>query len=43
MGGGMDEVDHQVLWDAVQKDLPVLLVTIEEMLKESNPDEKASV
>jgi uncharacterized protein with HEPN domain len=34
-------VDHQVLWDAVQKDLPVLLATIEQMLKELNPGEKA--
>jgi uncharacterized protein with HEPN domain len=31
---GYDDVDHQVLWDAVQKDLPVLLATIEQMLKE---------
>ncbi len=31
---GYDDVDYQVLWDAAQKDLPVLLATIEQMLKE---------
>ena len=31
---GYDDVDYQVLWDAVQKDLPVLLVTVEQMLKD---------
>jgi uncharacterized protein with HEPN domain len=31
---GYDDVDYQVLWDAVQKDVPELLVTIERMLKE---------
>lgn len=25
---------HQVLWDAVQNDVPTLLVTVERMLKE---------
>jgi len=35
---GYDDVDHQVLWDAVQKDLPALLVTVEQMLKDlDNP------
>jgi uncharacterized protein with HEPN domain len=29
---GYDDVDHQVLWDAVQKDLPLLLATVERML-----------
>ena len=31
---GYDDVDYQVLWDAVEKDLPVLLVTVEQMLKD---------
>ena len=31
---GYDDVDYQVLWDAVNKDLPLLLATIEKMLKE---------
>jgi uncharacterized protein with HEPN domain len=31
---GYDDVNYQVLWDAVQKDLPVLLATIEQMLKD---------
>ena len=31
---GYDDVDYQVLWDAAQKDLPVLLATVEQMLKE---------
>ena len=31
---GYDEVDHQVLWDAVEKDLPVLLATVDRMLKD---------
>ena len=31
---GYDDVDHQVLWDAVQKDVPVLLATVEQMLKD---------
>ena len=31
---GYDDVDHQVLWDAVQNDVPVLLATVEQMLKE---------
>lgn len=29
---GYDDVDYQVLWDAVQKDLPVLLATVERIL-----------
>ena len=29
---GYDDVDHQVLWDSVQKDVPVLLATLEQML-----------
>ena len=31
---GYDDVDYQVLWDAVQKDLPVLLGTVEKMLQD---------
>ena len=31
---GYDDVDYQVLWDAVQKDLPVLLATVEQMLQD---------
>ena len=31
---GYDDVDYQVLWDAVQKDVPGLLVTVEQMLKD---------
>ena len=37
---GYDDVDYQVLWDAVQKDLPALLVTVEQMLKELDPGKK---
>ncbi len=33
---GYDDVDYQVLWDAVQKDVPELLVTVERMLKDLN-------
>ena len=31
---GYDGVEHQVLWDAVKKDLPVLLATVERMLED---------
>ncbi len=31
---GYDDVDYQVLWDAVQKDIPVLLATVRQMLKD---------
>lgn len=31
---GYDDVDYQVLWDAVQKDVPALLGTVEQMLRE---------
>jgi uncharacterized protein with HEPN domain len=31
---GYDDVDYQVLWDAVQKDVPVLLATVDQMLKD---------
>ena len=35
---GYDDVDYQVLWDAVQQDLPVLLATIAQMLQELTAD-----
>jgi uncharacterized protein with HEPN domain len=38
---GYDDVDYQVLWDAVQKDVPALLVTVEQMLKALDSDERA--
>jgi uncharacterized protein with HEPN domain len=38
---GYDDVDYQVLWDAVQKDVPGLLVTVEQMLKDLDPGAKA--
>ncbi len=31
---GYDAIDYGLLWQAVEKDVPVLLVTIEEMLKD---------
>lgn len=31
---GYDDVDYEVLWDAVQNDVPVLLKTVEQMLRE---------
>jgi len=31
---GYDDVDYQVLWDAVQEDVPALLAAIERMLKD---------
>jgi uncharacterized protein with HEPN domain len=31
---GYDDVDHRVLWSAVQNDVPVLLTTTEQMLKD---------
>ncbi len=37
---GYDDVDHQVLWDAVQKDLPLLLATVEQMLKDLDSGKK---
>ena len=33
---GYADVDYQVLWDAVQKDLPVLCATVEQRLKDLN-------
>jgi len=31
---GYDAIDHQTLWDTVQQDVPALLATVEQMLKE---------
>lgn len=31
---GYDDVDYHVLWDAVQNDVPALLITLEQMLKD---------
>jgi hypothetical protein len=31
---GYGDVDYQVLWDAVQNDVPALLITVEQMLKD---------
>ena len=36
---GYDDVDYQVLWDAVQQDVPVLLATIAQMLQELTADQ----
>jgi uncharacterized protein with HEPN domain len=33
---GYDDVNYQVLWEAVKKDVPPLLITIEHMLKDLN-------
>jgi len=36
-----DAIDHATLWDAVRDDVPGLLVTVEQMLKElENPPAK---
>ncbi|MBP8256351.1 MAG: DUF86 domain-containing protein [Opitutaceae bacterium] len=37
---GYDNVDHLVLWGAVQKDIPLLLATIDRMLTELDLDAK---
>ena len=34
---GYDDVDHRVLWDAVQTDIPVMLSTLDRMLVEMGP------
>lgn len=31
---GYDDVNYQVLWDAAREDVPVLLATVEQMLKD---------
>ena len=31
---GYDAVDYQTLWDTVQHDIPVLLRTVEQMLRD---------
>ena len=33
---GYDDVDLQILWDAVQNDVPALLASVEQMLQELN-------
>jgi uncharacterized protein with HEPN domain len=35
---GYDNLDYQVLWDAVQTDIPLLLETIEVILKNLSSD-----
>jgi len=37
---GYDDVDYQVLWDAVQQDLPKLLATVEQMLKDLSDENR---
>jgi uncharacterized protein with HEPN domain len=31
---GYDDVDYQVLWNAVQRDVPVLPATVEQILRD---------
>ncbi len=31
---GYDDIRHDVLWNAVQRDVPVLLDTVEQMLRD---------
>jgi uncharacterized protein with HEPN domain len=38
---GYDVVDYQVLWDAVQTDVPVLLATVQRMLNDLGGDDDA--
>jgi uncharacterized protein with HEPN domain len=35
---GYDDVDYQVLWEAVQNDVPALLATVRQMLDDLPPD-----
>ena len=39
---GCDDVDHQVLWNAVQQDVPALVATVAQMLKDLDSGEKPS-
>jgi uncharacterized protein with HEPN domain len=32
---GYDDIDHEILWNAVQQDLPVLIETVEQMIRET--------
>ena len=34
---GYDDVDYQVLWNAVRDDVPALLVTVQQMLNDLEP------
>lgn len=34
---GYDDVNHEVLWNAAMHDIPVLVATVEKMLKELGP------
>ena len=36
---GYDDVNHQVLWNVVQKDVPLLLTTVEQVLKDFLPSD----
>jgi len=37
---GYDEIRHDVLWNAVQLEVPTLLLTVEQMLKDLEVTEK---
>lgn len=40
---GYDDIRHDVLWNAVQLDVPTLITTVEQMLKDlENPDNPQS-
>lgn len=32
---GYDDIDHEILWNAVQQDLPTLIETVEQMIRET--------
>ena len=38
---GYDAIDYATLWDTVRADVPGLLVTVEQMLKDLEASEKA--
>jgi uncharacterized protein with HEPN domain len=38
---GYDAIDYATLWDTVRADVPGLLVTVEQMLKDLDSGEKA--
>ncbi len=38
---GYDAIDYAALWDTVRADVPGLLVTVEQMLKDLEASEKA--
>ena len=35
---GYDEIRHDVLWNTVQQDIPILLTTVEQMLKDAESE-----